>query len=143
MARQFSPYSIYVPSSTTHEESWALQDADGVAISLAGYKARMQIRKSPLDLVPIIEYTSPGFYGVTPPQLPVPAWPYFEVFNALDSTGLITLTVPTATYASLMLAAGVKKAKYYYDVLLVIPGTPPYVVPLFSDRIAYALGVTR
>ena len=150
MARLFGSYSPDVPLDLSWNESITLEDSTGTAIDLTGFAVRAQLRAvvpllDPMTelptTAPLLELTTPGYYGPTPPEVPVPTWPYYEGFTVPTPTnGTILLAVPPGSFSAAVSPTNVK-TKLYWDIRLANVSTG-YTIPVVSGKVVFLPAVT-
>ncbi len=143
MAASFGSYSPVVPLNTTWQETIQLLQDDGVTpIDLTGLAVHAQLRPiAPLSAagipttIPIIEFTTTGFYS------PAPSWPVVVAFTVPTPTnGTILLNVPQSDYSAIVSPTNAK-AKLAWEVRLVNLSTG-YVQPVLAGKIVFLPAVT-
>lgn len=133
MSRTAASYSMTWTKGATVEEEFAYTDADGVAIDLTGYEARMQVR------------TVAGQYGTTTTTtlvMELTTADYLRWDTA--ATGRLVLTIPPADQTDLN-PLNAKKVKYVYAIEVYLPAgaDPEYVIPLVGGTITVKGEITR
>jgi hypothetical protein len=137
VARQFGSYSPAVPLGTTWEEELQLLQPDGVTpVDLTGYAVRASLRLEPAARdadteqgdAPLLELTTPDFYGTAP------AWPVIEGWSIPEPTNgtvLLRVDVPDVWKLSPENA----KRKLRWSVVLVDATDDDYTLPFVSGRV--------
>jgi hypothetical protein len=123
MSRVAANSNLTVVRGTTWEDEFTYTDADGVAIDLTGYSARMQI------------WVTTQEYGAT-------GTPLLEltIGNGLEwntaATGRLVLTVPAADHDDLN-PNNAKLVTYAYALEVYVPAgvDPLYTIPLVRGKV--------
>lgn len=133
MSRTAASYSMTWTKGATVEEEFTYTDADGVAIALTGYEARMQVR------------TVAGQYGTTTTTTLVMELTTADYLSwDTAATGRLVLTIPPADQTDLN-PLNAKKVKYVYAIEVYLPAgvDPEYVIPLVGGTITVKGEITR
>jgi hypothetical protein len=124
MARNFQALALRVPLGTTWEENWQLlQSPGGLPVDLTGYSARMMLRQDIEDAAPLATFTTGTEITITP------------------AAGTVALRVEHTAVTAL--SPDNERLDGVWDIELFVPGTPNYVIPLFSGRFTLLPRVTR
>lgn len=134
MSRTAATYSMTWTRGATIEDEFAYTDANGVAINLTGYEARMQVR------------TLAGQYGTTTTTTLLLELTTANGLLVWDTaaTGRLLIVVPPAGHANLN-PDNAKKVRYAYSLELYVPAgvDPEYVIPLVCGKINVLGETTR
>lgn len=124
MARTFAiAPALTIPLRTDWEETWLVKQADATTpVNLTGYKARMQLRDRVTGALMLDLSSDIGNLVITP------------------LTGQIALHVTSDVVKGVSPTNVQRNA--LWDVEVYIPGTPEYVVPLFTGKAKFAKRVT-
>jgi hypothetical protein len=136
MEKRFGQYSTTVPMALTWVEQITLyQDEEQtMPVDLTGLAARAQLRLTKCTYVdpiagapnPVLELTTPNYYGPTPPEVPVPAWPVLAVLSIpTPANGTILLDALKSQYVRYLSPTNAK-VKYYWQIVLVNQETLDY-----------------
>ncbi|NUS39402.1 MAG: hypothetical protein HOQ02_10320 [Lysobacter sp.] len=137
MSRTPASYVMPVVRGSTWEDEFTYTDANGAAVDLSGYKARMQVRDLAQEYgttgTPLLELTTDNNLLVidTPPGGTV--------------RNRTRIVVPPTAHAVLN-PTNARKAKYAYAIELYVPAvgvTPEYVIPLVRGKVVVQGEVTR
>lgn len=138
MAKQFGAFSPAVPLGLPWAETFILTDAAGTPVDITGLAVRAQLREAipvRVDATgiavkdPVLEITTAGYYGATPPP-----WPVIEAFSlsATPTDGTITLAMDADdTWIASPTNA---KRKLVWDIALVNSVTG-YGIPVVQGKV--------
>lgn len=132
MARDFpcEPLDLEVPLGTTWEETWEMQDEDGVPLDLTGYQFRMMLRSRDAAAVELLEISSiPGGDGRA---------------TIDEELGIISISVSALDVQALSPLN--QKLRARWDAELFMPsgvGLSPYVIPVLAGSVTFTARQTR
>lgn len=137
MSRTPASYPLTCVRGSTFEDEFNYTDADGVAIDLTGYEARMQIR------------TLDGMFGETAAETLIAEYATTDVAPYLTfdtaANGRLVLRVPAADTVVLN-PDNERKLKLSYGIEVYVPALnpePEYVIPLVQGSLTVRGEVVR
>lgn len=141
MARTFGTYGdLEVPLGVTWPEDILLLDSAGDPIDITDFHIRSQFHaERPIrdpdtgeaTVPPVFEMTTPGYYGATPPQVPVPSWPVFEAW-AEPTTPVNRLLLDLPAEDTWTASPTNERVRLYFDIRIKNKTTGA-VLPIVQD----------